>query len=50
MNRAQQRSQVGERGDSFSHHAQGPAAQMYRFVADPPTTTMQRLRGILTVR
>ena len=23
----------------------GPAAQMYKFVADPPTTTMQRLRG-----
>lgn len=30
--------------------AQGSAAQMYKFVADPPTTTMQRLRGILTVR
>ncbi len=28
---------------------QGPAAQLFKFVADPPTTTMQRLRGILTV-
>lgn len=28
---------------------QGPAAQLFKFVADPPTTTMQRLRGIVTV-
>lgn len=26
----------------------GSAAQLFKFVADPPTTTMQRLRGILT--
>ena len=29
---------------------QGHAALLARFVADPPTTTMQRLRALLTVR
>ncbi len=28
---------------------QGPAALLTKFVADPPTTTMQRLKGLMTV-
>ena len=43
-------SQTGA-GDSESIlcHLQGEATKLVRFVADPPTITMQRLRGILTV-
>ena len=35
--------------DASMHAVQGPAGLLARFVADPPTTTMQRLKGILTV-
>ena len=38
------------RSRAFVCDMQGEAVKLMRFVADPPTTTMQRLRGILTVR
>ncbi len=40
----------GARADIQGCLSQGPAAASARFTADPPTTTLQRLKALLTVR